>query len=113
MSNTQILNIGIPVAIGIIGILAIGYGKSLHDDINTKPKPKLTITSNADLREAKENIRELHNEVFPAITEKMNETINKIDIIEKSLKNRSLGKSKVSTVARGSKSKRKGKSKRK
>lgn len=51
MNKDKILNIGLPVVVGFIGILAIGYGKTLYDDINTKPKRQLTST--VDLSEAR------------------------------------------------------------
>ena len=116
MDNQSILNIGVPILVSVVAILAIGYGKTVYDDINTKPKPKYpSISTNdlEDLKEAKKNLSELHNEVFPAITEKMNKEIEKIDKISNSLKNRSPGKSRASSVARGNKSKKKDKNKRK
>lgn len=107
MSNTQILNIGVPVAIGIAIILAIGYGKTLHNDIHRKPKPKLTST--VDLSDVRNNLKEIEEDLS-IMTVQVEEGVKKIDKISNSLQNRSLGKSRVSTVARGkikSKKKRK------
>jgi hypothetical protein len=108
MSNTQILNIGVPIAIGFILILAIGYGKTLHNDINTKPKPKLT--SRVNISDAREKFKEI-TEDLSVMTIQVEEGVKKIDKIIDSLQNKELGKSKVSTVARGNK--RKSKKKRK
>lgn len=113
MDNQSILNIGVPIIVSVVAILAIGYGKTLYNDINRKHKPEYPSISTGDLREAKDNLRELHNELFPAITEKMNKKIEELDPLINSLKNRSQGKSRASSVARGNKSKKKDKKKRK
>jgi hypothetical protein len=110
MSNDQILNIGVPVAVGFILILAIGYGKSLHDDINTKPKRQLT--SRVDISQARNNLKEIEEDLS-VMTVQVEEGVKKIDNIINSLQNREIGKSKVSTVARGNKGKKKSKKKRK
>jgi hypothetical protein len=85
MSNTQILNIGVPIAIGFILILVIGYGKSLDDDIKTKPKRELT--SKVDLRDARENFEELTNDlnVMTSQIKEGIENLKKIEKIEESL----------------------------
>ena len=80
MSNTQILNIGIPIAIGFAIILAIGYGKTLHNDINTKPKPKLT--ARVDLSDVRNNLKEIEEDLS-IMTVQVEEGVKKIDKIEK------------------------------
>ncbi len=113
MNNQSILNIGVPIIGSFIAILAIVYGKTLYDDVSRKPKLKYPLTPTEDLTESKENLRELHNDLFPAITEKINKKIEELDPIINSLKNRSQSKSRASSVARGNKSKKKSKKKRK
>ena len=80
MSNTQILNIGVPVAIGFAIILAIGYGKTLHNDIHRKSKPKLTST--VDLRAVREDFEEMTNDLN-VMTSKIKESEKQFDRIEK------------------------------
>lgn len=111
MSNDQILNIGVPVAIGFAIILAIGYGKSLHNDINTKPKRQLTYI--VDINQARNNLKEIEEDLS-VMTVQVEEGVEKIDKIINSLKDRKLSKSRASSVvARGNKSKKKSKKKRK
>lgn len=80
MSNTQILNIGVPVAIGFAIILAIGYGKTLHNDINRKPKPKLTST--VDLSDVREDFEEITNDLN-VMTKEIDKGLEKLEKLEK------------------------------
>jgi len=104
MNNQQILNIGVPVAVGFIIILAIGYGKSLHDDINRKPKHQLI--SRVDLRGAREDFEEITNDLN-IMTSQIKKSVENLDKIESTLKDRKLSKSRVSTVARGKRNSKK------
>jgi hypothetical protein len=124
MSNQQILNIGVPVAIGFILILAIGYGKSLHDDINTNPKRD--IISRVDLRGAREDFEEITNDLN-IMTSQIKEGVENLKKIENSLRSKSSKTNVINeinhsgvekrlrsrTLARGNKGKRNSKKKRK
>ena len=85
MNNQQILNIGVPLAVGFAIILAIGYGKTIHDDINTKPKPKLI--SRVDLRAARKDFEEITNDLN-IMTSQVKEGVDNLKKIETSLRSK-------------------------